>query len=79
MTEKNLSGLNEAGVRASIDRRRLLQVAGALGLTATIAGRMGAGPAFGADFDMKKFAGTKLSISDDRRRERPPRARGHAS
>ena len=37
-------------------------MAGALGLTATFAGRLGVGDAFGADFDMKKFAGTKLSI-----------------
>jgi multiple sugar transport system substrate-binding protein len=62
MEDNELPGLGRAGLQASIDRRRLLQVAAALGLTTTVAGRMGIGSAFGADFDMKKFAGTKLSI-----------------
>jgi multiple sugar transport system substrate-binding protein len=62
MEDSKLPGLGRAGMQASIDRRRLLQVAAALGLTTTVAGRMGIGAAFGADFDMKKFAGTKLSI-----------------
>ena len=62
MEDNKLPGLGRAGLQASIDRRRLLQVAAALGLTTTVAGRMGIGTAFGADFDMKKYAGTKLSI-----------------
>ena len=62
MEDNKLPGFGRAGLQASIDRRRLLQVAAALGLTTTVAGRMGIGSAFGADFDMKKFAGTKLSI-----------------
>ena len=45
-----------------IDRRRLMQVAAALGLSTAAMGQFGLGRASAADFDWKKHAGTKLSI-----------------
>src|SRR5262245_34960820 len=61
MDEKTIADLGPALLSADIRRRRFLQGAGALGLSAA-AIRLGVGTAFGADFDMKKYGGTKLSI-----------------
>ncbi len=45
-----------------VTRRELMQHASMLGLAAAFGGFGGAMPAFAADFDMKKYAGTKISI-----------------
>lgn len=60
MTENNEAG-RAAWLSAALHRRRLLQIAGALGISAA-AGRVGLADALAADFDWKKHAGTKLSI-----------------
>jgi multiple sugar transport system substrate-binding protein len=44
------------------NRRDVLRAMAALGLTTGVLGRYGVSAAFGADFDWKKFAGTKLSL-----------------
>ncbi|HWA17370.1 MAG TPA: extracellular solute-binding protein [Devosia sp.] len=44
------------------NRRDMLRAMAALGLTTGVLGRFGISAAFGADFDWKKYAGTKLSI-----------------
>jgi ABC-type glycerol-3-phosphate transport system substrate-binding protein len=62
MDDSTKSGVLGMLAQASIDRRRLLQSAGALGISAALAGRFGMGAALAADFDWKKHAGTKLSI-----------------
>ncbi|MFI0842840.1 extracellular solute-binding protein [Mesorhizobium sp. IMUNJ 23232] len=62
MDDSTKTGVLNALAHASIDRRRLLQSAGILGISATLAGRFGTGAAFAADFDMKKYAGQKVSI-----------------
>ncbi|MCX7303537.1 MAG: extracellular solute-binding protein [Hyphomicrobiales bacterium] len=48
-------------LKGGLTRRDLMQRASMLGLTAAFGG-LGGMPAFAADFDMKKFAGTKISI-----------------
>ena len=45
-----------------VTRRELMQRASVLGLAAAFGGFGGAMPAFAADFDMKKYAGTKINI-----------------
>src|SRR5688572_5007719 len=45
-----------------VTRRELMQRASMLGLAAAFGGFGGAMPAFAADFDMKKYAGTKISL-----------------
>ncbi|WP_442582871.1 extracellular solute-binding protein [Mesorhizobium sp. ASY16-5R] len=62
MDDNTKKGVLNALAHASIDRRRLMQSAGMLGLAAAMAGRFGTGAALAADFDWKKHAGTKLSI-----------------
>jgi multiple sugar transport system substrate-binding protein len=62
MDENKTVDMKSAWLRAAFGRRHFLQGAGALGLSAAVAGRLGVGNAFGADFDMKKYAGTRLSI-----------------
>ena len=44
-----------------VNRRRLLQSAGAIGVSSTVLGGLGS-QAFAADFDPKKYAGTKVSL-----------------
>jgi multiple sugar transport system substrate-binding protein len=44
------------------NRRDMLRAMAALGLTTGVLGKFGISAAFGADFDWKKYAGTKLSI-----------------
>jgi multiple sugar transport system substrate-binding protein len=45
-----------------LTRRELMQRASMLGLAAAFGGFGGTMPAFAADFDMKKYAGTKISL-----------------
>ncbi|MEP7241342.1 MAG: extracellular solute-binding protein, partial [Devosia sp.] len=52
--------MDDTDQKFAANRRRVLQAMAALGLTAGVLGRMGT--AFGADFNWKKFAGTKLSL-----------------
>ena len=44
------------------NRRDMLRALAALGVTTGVLGKFGISAAFGADFDWKKFAGTKLSL-----------------
>jgi multiple sugar transport system substrate-binding protein len=44
------------------NRRDMLRALAALGVTTGVLGKFGISAAFGADFDWKKFAGTKLSF-----------------
>ena len=44
------------------NRRNVLRAMAALGLTTGVLGRFGISAAFGADFNWKQFAGTKLSL-----------------
>ncbi len=58
MAEREIGVLS----RMEIDRRRLMAGAGALGLSAALGGQVGIGSAFGAGYDPKKYAGTKISL-----------------
>lgn len=52
--------MDDTDQKFAANRRRVLQALAALGVSAGVLGRIGT--AFGADFDWKRFAGTKLSI-----------------
>ena len=43
-------------------RRNVLRALGALGLSTSVLSPLGMTAAFGADFDWKKFAGTKINL-----------------
>lgn len=52
--------MDDTDQKFAANRRRVLQAMAALGLSAGVLGRVGT--AFGADFDWKKYAGTKLNL-----------------
>lgn len=59
--DSHKGGKRNVGGLMPLNRRRLLQNAGMFGLTTAIGGLAGS-HAFAADFDPKKYAGTKISI-----------------
>jgi len=55
-------GESDVAEIGGLTRRELMQRASMLGLAAAYGGFGGTMPAFAADFDMKKYAGTKISL-----------------